>query len=493
MRDNVTIAIIAPLHPEDFFDLLWQGVWEATFDLSSFGVEVQNLPTQDGDVGEQRKILEMLLDSRPDAIALLPVHASALNDLIDRHALCGTPVITFHGDAPDSKRVASVRPDLNQAGVLAGEVLAKMIHGEGRVLSFPGSLDEFHLAQRYQGFRDALTRHAGRIEETPCCFKSSTGITPQLLEAFGPVAGYYVGNEDLVRIAGIIEEVSEELGVQTPCIGFSNTEQIRPFLERGVVSAVIDENRYQLGYFAVQKAYEAFLKRNERSPVASVQVPSTVVFAANASGAGDSLGSAFELLVKQRTEILVSYKNRLEEANVKLLDLTVTDPLTGLYNRRKFEEVLNQEVNRALRYGPVSLLAIDLDYFKLVNDQHGHQAGDDALKAVAQVLQACCRTTDTCARLGGDEFGIILPHAHSSAAEVVRQRILQQIARTVVPITDGELRLGLSIGVATLPGNADSAGQLVAAADAAMYRVKQTSRFEHAPVADHRERPHSLR
>src|ERR1019366_4855772 len=106
MRDNVTIAIVAPIQPEDFFDLLWQGVWEATFDLSSFGVEVQNLTTQDGDVREQGKILEMLLDSRPDAIGLMPVHVSALNDLIDQHVERGTPVITFHGDAPDSKRVA---------------------------------------------------------------------------------------------------------------------------------------------------------------------------------------------------------------------------------------------------------------------------------------------------------------------------------------------------------------------------------------------------
>ena len=76
-------------------------------------------------------------------------------------------MITFHGDAPDSQRAAFVRPDILQAGVLAGEVLAKMMHGSGRVLSFPGSLDEFHLAQRYQGFRNALTHYAGHIEEAP--------------------------------------------------------------------------------------------------------------------------------------------------------------------------------------------------------------------------------------------------------------------------------------------------------------------------------------
>ena len=485
MRDKFTIDIIAPLEPEDFFDLLWQGVWEATFDLSSFGVEVQNLTTQHDDVREQRKILETLLDSRPDAIGLLPVHSTELNDLIDQHVLRGTPVITFHGDAPDSKRVAFVRPDLYQAGVLAGEVLAKLIHGPGRVLSFPGSLDEYHLAQRYQGFRDALARFACRIEEAPCCFRGapSTGITPQYLEAFRPVVGYYVGNDDLASIANAIERLGEDPLARTPCIGFSNTDDVRPLLDRGVISAVIDENRYQLGYFAVQKAYEAVLKLETDATVASVKIPSTVIFAANAGDAGDSLDNAFQLLVKQRTEVLVSYKTRLEEANVQLRDLAVTDPLTGLFNRRRFEETLHQEVSRALRYGAVSLAVIDLDYFKSVNDQYGHQAGDDALKAVAKVLRASCRTTDTCARLGGDEFAIILPHSDANAAEVVRRRIQYQIASTLVPLPDGEIRIGLSIGVATLPGNAISAAELIAAADAAMYQAKQASRCDPAPVS----------
>jgi diguanylate cyclase (GGDEF)-like protein len=464
MRDNVTIAMIAPIQPEDFFDLLWQGIWEATFDLSSFGVEVQNLTSEDNDVGEQRRILESLLESRPDAIGLMPAHISALNDLIHRHAVRGTPVITFHSDAPESQRMAFVRPDQRQAGALAGEVLAKLMHGHGRVLSFPGSLDEFHLAQRYQGFRQALVRYQGRIEET-----ASSAVTPELLSAVGSVDGYYVGN-DLVNIAAVIEQ----LGAGIPCVGFSNTELVRPFLERGVVSAVIDEKRYQLGYFAVQKAYEAVLKIDEHAPLASVQIPSKVVFAANAAGAGDSLDSAFELLVRQRTETLLSYKNRLEEANVKLLDLSVTDPLTGLYNRRKFDETMILEVSRALRYGPVSLLTIDLNFFKLVNDRHGHQTGDDALKAVAQVLQSSCRTTDTCARLGGDEFAVILPHCDSAAADVVRQRVQENMARTVIPTADGPLTIGLSIGCATVPQDADSVATLIAAADAAMYHAKQT-------------------
>lgn len=229
---------------------------------------------------------------------------------------------------------------------------------------------------------------------------------------------------------------------------------------------------------------EAVLKRDEHALLTGVQIPSTVVFAANASGAGDSLDRAFELLVRQRTEILVSYKHRLEEANAKLFDLAVTDPLTGLYNRRKFEEVLDQEVKRASRYGPVSLLAIDLNDFKLVNDRHGHQAGDDALKVVAKTMKSCCRSSDTCARLGGDEFAIILPRSNAAAAQVLLRRIQQQIARAVVPAVDGELTIGLSIGIATLPADAHNAAGLVAAADAAMYRAKHAVRLEETPVVE---------
>src|SRR5581483_5532923 len=434
MRENATIAIIAPGQPEDFFDLLWQGVWEATFDLASFGVQVEDLTTPGDDVGEQRKILEGLLEVRPDAIGLLALNASELDDLIDEHVDRGTAVITFLGDAPGSRRAAFVGPNPYSAGNLAGELLVKLIGGRGRVVSFPGSRGEFHSEKRYEGFRDAMQRVRGQVQEDCCCGKEyvHARFTPELLQWLGTAAGYYVGNQDLAAIAEVLESLDAQCAVRPALVGFSNTESIRGFLERGVVSAVIDENRYQVGYFAVQKAFEAVLKREQKAPVASVQIPSTVVFAANAAGAGDSLNSAFELLVRQRTEVLVSYKRRLEDANARLLDLAVTDPLTGLFNRRKFEETLQQEVSRALRYGPLSLLMIDLDRFKEINDRHGHQAGDEALKAVARVLQSSCRGTDTCARLGGDEFAVILAHSDAGAGTVLWDRIQAQMERTAV-------------------------------------------------------------
>jgi diguanylate cyclase (GGDEF)-like protein len=466
LRDHITIAIVAPVQPEDFFDLLWQGVWEATFDLSSFGVEVQNLTTRDENVGDQRRILEALSDSGLDAIGIVPFHLNALDDLIDRHVDRGTPVITFHADAPGSRRAAFVGPDSRLSGALAGEVIAKVMGRSGRILSFPGSLNEFHLAERYLGFRQTIA-HYPRIAES-----CSSWPAPELPASAPRIAGCFVGCESLPAIAEWLEKQVSPI----PCIGFGNTDRVRSLLESGAISAVIDENRYQMGYFAVQKAYEAVLKRDAHATLAGVQIPSTVVFSGNASAHEDALGGAFELLVRQRTEVLVSYKQRLEEANRKLLDLATTDPLTGLSNRRKFEEVLDQEVARAQRYGPVSLLLIDLDYFKQVNDRYGHQAGDEVLKTVGDVLRACCRATDVCARLGGDEFAVILPHSDPSSAAIVRRRILRQIGRTRVATSQGPVAIGLSIGAATLSNEIQNPEELIAAADGAMYEAKHAGR-----------------
>jgi diguanylate cyclase (GGDEF)-like protein len=192
------------------------------------------------------------------------------------------------------------------------------------------------------------------------------------------------------------------------------------------------------------------------------------------------VNSAFALLIRQRTQVLCSYKDRLERANRELLNLATTDPLTGLLNRRRFEEVMEQEVARAHRYGPLALLMIDLDFFKLVNDRYGHPAGDEALKTVARVLTSCCRSTDICARLGGDEFAVILPHSDGKAAAIVRDRILHGIARIPAVIGDQQLLIGLSIGTAFIPDDAENAETLIAAADCAMYLVKQASRSRSA-------------
>jgi diguanylate cyclase (GGDEF)-like protein len=470
MPENVTIAVIAPVQPEDFFDRLWEGVWEATFDLNSFGVQVVNLTTDHHDAPGQREILTRLLEDEIDAIAILPAHCRALDDLIAEHHRRGIPVITFHGDAPSSMRSAFVGPNSHAAGGLAAEVLSKLMGGRGRILSFTGPAERHHFAQRYEGFRAGLKLRP-YLEET-VFEKHVDGITPELLAALTQADGIYVGCQELVAIASALDQAALSL----PFVGFSNTEQARHFLDRRIVSAIIDENRYLQGYFAVQKAYESVLLREQGGKLSGVTIPSTVAFAANAFELNDSLNNAFEMLVRQRTQVLCSYKERLEQANADRLSLAITDPLTGLLNRRKFEEVMQQEVARALRYGPLSLLMIDVKLFKQVNDRYGHQIGDEGLKAVAEVLNSCCRATDFCARLGGDEFAVILPHADAAAAAVVRDRILNAIVQSPVPVGSGQLTLSLSIGIANLPDDATVSEGLIAAADSDMYRVKQASR-----------------
>src|SRR5260221_14086124 len=155
--------------------------------------------------------------------------------------------------------------------------------------------------------------------------------------------------------------------------------------------------------------------------------------------------------------------------------LSVTDDLTHLYNSRYLNQVLRRETKRASRSGrPLSLLFIDLDGFKGVNDAHGHLSGSKALVEAAAGIRGSARETDVVARFGGDEFSIVLPDTGGEGAFAVGERVRQRVAEHRFLAADGlDIRLSVSVGVATLPDAAASAEELVQAADAAMYVVKE--------------------
>src|SRR5690606_21119868 len=158
--------------------------------------------------------------------------------------------------------------------------------------------------------------------------------------------------------------------------------------------------------------------------------------------------------------------------------LSVTDDLTQLYNARYLNEALRKEAKRAMRSGwPLSLLFIDLDGFKAINDGHGHLAGSRALIEAADVIRASARETDIVARFGGDEFAILLPETGTEGAHSVARRLRERLQRFsfLAGVAPGS-RITASIGVATLPDVADTAEGLLQAADAAMYRVKLTGK-----------------
>jgi diguanylate cyclase (GGDEF)-like protein len=154
--------------------------------------------------------------------------------------------------------------------------------------------------------------------------------------------------------------------------------------------------------------------------------------------------------------------------------LSVTDDLTRLYNSRYLNQVLRRETKRASRSGrPLSLLFIDLDGFKQVNDQHGHLSGSKALVEASVLVRGCARETDVVARFGGDEFCVILPDTGREGAVAVAERIKDRIRSFTFLAGDRQdMRLTASIGVATLPDAAGSAEELLRAADVAMYKVK---------------------
>jgi diguanylate cyclase (GGDEF)-like protein/PAS domain S-box-containing protein len=159
-----------------------------------------------------------------------------------------------------------------------------------------------------------------------------------------------------------------------------------------------------------------------------------------------------------------------------------SDPLTGMLNRRSFDESLKTQLALARRYKRGgALLIADLDRFKQVNDEFGHAAGDEALRMVSRVLAANLRETDTVgrdegglvARLGGDEFALLLPETGAAGAEAVGERLVAALAAEPLRLGDREVRLGISIGIATFGhGESRTAEELLAAADRAMYVVK---------------------
>lgn len=169
----------------------------------------------------------------------------------------------------------------------------------------------------------------------------------------------------------------------------------------------------------------------------------------------------------------------LEQANRKLQELSDTDQLTGLKNRRYLNQFLEDEFSRSSRYShSIAILMIDIDHFKSVNDNYGHLSGDRCLKAVAEQIRLSNREpTDLVARYGGEEFCFVLPETDSQGARVVAERILQQVENTVVTLKNGSLRVTCSIGLyAAVPESAKDVNLFIDRADEALYHSKQNGR-----------------
>jgi two-component system, cell cycle response regulator len=173
-------------------------------------------------------------------------------------------------------------------------------------------------------------------------------------------------------------------------------------------------------------------------------------------------------------------KKRLRDTNLRLLrdleSLSRTDPLTGARNRRAFDEALKTEVERSRRYGyPLSLVILDLDHFKAVNDRYGHPGGDAVLKTFAGIARGAVRESDAVYRYGGEEFAVLLPHTPLEGAQIAARRLVSHTAGASFPVA-ADLKMTVSAGVACFQGKPQGAADLIAAADAALYEAKRAGR-----------------
>jgi diguanylate cyclase (GGDEF)-like protein len=255
------------------------------------------------------------------------------------------------------------------------------------------------------------------------------------------------------------------------------------------LTATLEPAAYSVGAF-VMRSGEVFLSASLEADrrVPDVTAASVVAFPlacrgriigalvgldkAPSSAAPRFTPSSLEALLAAIEPGAIAIENALRVQRAEAL--SVTDDLTQLYNSRFLSQVLRRETKRASRSGrPLSLLFVDLDGFKAINDTHGHLFGSRALVEAAGVIRASARETDMVARFGGDEFALILPDTGSDGAVAVGERVRDRIAVFSFLQGDGlDIRLTVSVGVATLPDVAASADALIQAADQAMYWVK---------------------
>ena len=212
------------------------------------------------------------------------------------------------------------------------------------------------------------------------------------------------------------------------------------------------------------------------------------LIAAFESGAVDYINKPFKkpellarirnhLLLKHTIEKLISMQINLQDALVKVEKYANTDPLTGILNRRSLFEIANQEFSRVQRYGPpFSIFLIDLDHFKNVNDNYGHQIGDIALCTVVKDIQNTIRNVDFLGRYGGEEFMLILPETDGEQALILAERIRKLVASSIIETEKGNLKLTLSIGITSYDPKDRSLEDMISRADRGVYQAKKLGR-----------------
>ncbi|MBH9551527.1 sensor domain-containing diguanylate cyclase [Inhella gelatinilytica] len=278
----------------------------------------------------------------------------------------------------------------------------------------------------------------------------------QLLQAvLNHIDAYVYMKDESRRYRYVNEKVAREWGVSAAQVIGKRDVEVMP-LEQAEGFWRMDQQVFETN--APQMAEESFV-----GPDGAITYHWSVKVPVNYEGSRTLIGLSTDI-----TE-LVQLRERLRQQ-------AITDGLTGLFNRRHFNEIAEKELARARRHQhATTLLMLDIDHFKSINDRFGHPMGDAVLQRVAQVLQAQLRREDTPARVGGEEFAVLLPRTDREAACVLAERIRAALSQDRGVLPEG-LGLTASLGLAVSEGGHTKLEQLYAEADALLYQAKQTGR-----------------
>jgi len=319
------------------------------------------------------------------------------------------------------------------------------LYGIAQVISQSSTLDTM-LKDALEKVCTAMDTESGCIfmldfDESALKLKSYRGISESIVSQFLTIVMTEQGIEGLMKLTGPITEIDETQDVMEP----EKMKKVTADIGRRGIAAV------------------PFFRGKDLQGLIVTFTTEDRTFSSE----------DLELLKAIANEISIGINNML--LLEKTREMSVTDELTGLYNRRHFFETLDVEMNRARRTNhPFSLVMLDLDGFKEYNDKYGHSNGDAVLQTVSQMLKSSIRKSDLAFRYGGDEFALILPAAAAERAKKIVQRARAKWQKA--PLTQSKIfggHVGFSTGIAEYPENAESADGLIFLADAALYQAKK--------------------
>jgi len=319
------------------------------------------------------------------------------------------------------------------------------LYGVAQVVSQSSKLDTM-LKDALGKVCDAMDTESGCIfmldfDENALKLKACKGVSENTVQQFSTIVMTEQGMEGLVKLTGPITEIDETKDV-------ADVDMVQKLVA-------------EIGRNAI--AVTPFLRGKDLQGLVVVFTTKERTFS----------GEDQELLKAISSEMSIGINNMMLLEKTK--EMSVTDELTGLYNRRHFFETLEVEMNRAGRTKrPFSLVMLDLDGFKEYNDKYGHTNGDSVLQTISQMLKSSIRKSDMAFRYGGDEFALILPLADAERAKKIVQRARAKWQKA--PLTQSRIfggHVGFSTGIAEYPENAESADGLIFLADAALYQAKK--------------------